>query len=199
MHRPNYWWRRYGSAQRRSFSGHRCQAYLEPYWITQPSIKHTSNRSSVELFCAAVHALQRTNSLTLFSDHSIVVPSESQTCTMLSRSAEINAIVNKSLQFTRFSVCWCPSHLGDLINALNLWACQTRVFTNQSLKTRENQACVKHRHGPKRMLIWESFRTNEDFICFTWGGYCRDSANRRSSLFFCMACGVLQFQFLNSL
>ncbi len=42
------------------------------------------------------------------------------------------------LQFTCFSVCWCPSHLRDLINALNLWACVTHVFTNQSSNQRKS-------------------------------------------------------------
>lgn len=184
----------------KEFSGLRCQTYLEPFWITQPSIKHTSNRSSVELFCAAVHAKNKFTDTLQWSLHSSAQRVANMHHAVKIDWWEINAIVNKSLQFTRFSVCWCPSHLGgDLINALNLWACQTRVFTNQSLKTRENQASVKHRHGPKQMLIWESFRTNEDFICFTRGGYCRDSANRLSSLFFYMAWSVLQFQFLNSL
>lgn len=95
------------------------------------------------------------------------------------------------LQFTCFSVCWCPSHLISEIWSM-LWICEhvSHMCSPIRAQTRENQACVKHRHGPKLMLIWESFRANEDFKdkhSFTWR-HCTDVANR-----------LVLFQFSNSL
>ncbi len=90
--------------------------------------------------------------------------------------------------------CLLVSITSNLISEIwsMLWICEHVSHTCSPIRaqTGETQACVKHRHGPKLIIIWESFRANDDFRdkhSFTWR-HCTDVANR-----------LVLFQFSNSL